>query len=879
MGNSEDFQHQFASLMKNILHCAVTETTKLFESSVHEMRAELMRIRKQNDNVKDNDTFTICLKQGGCVPNCQGNPCKQDKGVQCVTSTQVEESSSSSQHDDSDKNRFSDLFPGFLPNENQQFTLLFIKPEEPDMCDYTPACLLPNLADNQPRPILVQHIKAPIINQEAGLFPGRLSPCQGLPDIPTGPSTHNHTASPPRSVQEPSAPDEQSQKLNPLQGVHASVDPLTDRLEEKPVMLLQPPTPSSISSQRDATDGSISAAPKDVAKVSYEDHPRRLSARKSKSVYRRTVDLEIPQPSAENITQANDISSPTCLASAEICQETSKKSSKQLSWNTHQDQPRRSSARQSKSVYRRLVDLETPQLCAESIQRNNDTSEATCHVPTQILKKTEKNSEQPSKNQLDKQENDRDDIIKRQKNQCEVCELVLSSATALKHHWKLHRAERDSVCYRCGKICPDDRSLRCHLLIHTLDKSPQQTEDVSTPKTDQADSEIDQQSLIPIQEIRQDRCKKLNARKSVYRPLVDLETTQPSPENVPQTNEPSVSTCYATTKVKKETDNNSFRQHNKKSYKNQPGTRHRHTRHQCNVCGRILRSSPSLIYHLRVHKGERPFACDRCGKAFLDNTGLRRHLLIHTSDKRNHGSEDGAVRSEIDQQSMQSRQKTPQHQPRRLSPRQSKSIYRRQVDLEAPQRSSENIQQSSALLHHQSVHMERPVVCDWCGKTFLDEQGLRRHSVIHTKERRHQCLQCGRKFLYRYQLTHHHHTKHTDERPPPCKICGKRFVSKATADVHMRLHSGERRHSCIVCSKEFVGEKALKGHMLRHREKSYSCLTCGKRFVNRSDLKTHERIHTGEKPYECEICGMSFRQASHLRSHVRNRHNSLSQDS
>ncbi|XP_041954909.1 zinc finger protein 420-like [Alosa sapidissima] len=981
MGNSEDFQRQFAALMKNILHSAVTETTKLFESAMHEMKTELMWIRKQNDKVTDN--ATICSKQGGCIPNCQGNPCKRDIGVQCATPTLVEESNSSSQHEDIDKNRLSDLFPGFLQDENQQFTLLFIKPEEPDMCDYTPACLLPKLADNQPRPILVQHIEAPIMNQETGLLLGRLSPCQGLTDNPTAPSTHNHTASPPQSVQEPSAPETlQSQKLNPLQEFHASVDPLPDRVEEKPVLLLQPPTPTSYSTQRDATDGSISAAPKDVAKVSYGDQPRRLSARKSKSVYRRAVDLEIPQPSSENIPQANDAISPTRLAPAEVHKETSKKSSKQLSrnqidknqndreqhrtnkrqknqcevcdlvlssssalkhhWkvhgaerdsvcyrcgkifpndrslkchlrthtlgkpqssedvatleiepadsdidqeslglhqNTHQDQPRRLSARKSKSVYRRLVDQETPQLRAENTQHRNDTSEPTCHVPTKIPQKTEKNSEQPSRNQLDKHENEKPDMIKRQKNQCEVCELVLSSASALKHHWKVHRAERDSVCYRCGKIFPDDRSLRCHLLIHTLGKSNQQPEDAATPKTEPADCELDQQSLISLQRVNQDQSRKLNARKSVYRRLVDLETTRPSPENIPQSNEPSASTCYVATKVYKKTDK-SFRQHSRnKSYKNQPGRNHRH-KNQCKVCGRVLCSASSLLHHQRVHKGERPFACDECGKAFFDKKGLRRHLFIHTLDKRNRCSEDVAITKtdnvdcEIDQQSMRSLQKTNQDQPRRISARKSKSVYRRQVDLEAPQPSSENIQQSSALLHHQRVHMDRPFVCDRCGKTFPDEQGLRRHSVIHTK-RRHQCLQCGRTFLYRYLLTHHHQIKHTDEKPSPCRVCGKRFASKASAAAHIRLHSGERLHSCIVCSKEFVEEKSLKIHMLRHGEKSYSCLTCGKRFVNRSDLKTHERIHTGEKPYECKICGMSFRQSSHLRSHVSNRHNHL----
>lgn len=80
MASSEDFQRQFACLMKNLLRSAVTETTKLFESTVHEMRTELMR-RKQNERIKDN--VTICSNQGESILNCQGIPCKQDIGIQC----------------------------------------------------------------------------------------------------------------------------------------------------------------------------------------------------------------------------------------------------------------------------------------------------------------------------------------------------------------------------------------------------------------------------------------------------------------------------------------------------------------------------------------------------------------------------------------------------------------------------------------------------------------------------------------------------------------------------------------------------------------------------------------------------------------------------
>lgn len=921
MGNSEDFQRQFTCLMKNLMHSAVTETTKLFESTVHEMRTELMQ-RKQNDRIKDN--VTICSEQGGCMRNCK------DIGIQCVVSSSPAEESRipSSQHEDEDKTRFSDLFPGFPPEENGQFTLVFIKPEEPDMCDYTPACLLPKVAGKQP--FVVQRIEAPIINQEAEQFLGRLSPYQGLSDHPF---THNHSASPPpHPLVTP-----QSQESNPPDNPYASLELMPDRLEENPVTPLQPLAPTATSSQADVANGRTSASPE------HGDQPRRLSARKSKSVYRRLVTLETAQLGAENIPKTNDTCSPICHVPAESHKETDKKSSEQLisnqtkmidknqnegqqpgitqklknqcevcelvlssasalrhHWKVHgagkdsvcymcgkifpndrslkshllihtmgkhnhcsddegteangemdqeilglqqnsaQDQPRRLSARKSKSVYRRPVDLKSPRPSVDIFQQTNDTSSSTCLVPTNVLKKTDNNFKCVSRDQPDKNQDDKLLIDQRQKNQCEVCGLALNSASALKQHWNVHRTDTDSVCYWCGKIFPNDRSLRCHEFIHTMGKP--HSEDEAMPKTEQTECKIDQEVLGLYPNTHQDQPRRFSARKSksIYRRPVDLVTTQPRVENVWQTQRPGVSTYHIATEVHKRTDRKNFRPPSKsKSYKNQQGSIHRH-KNQCELCGRILCSASSLLHHLRLHYGERPFVCDRCGKAFAYQKGLRRHLQeVH---KKISGDPSGI------------------------------QANKHQCGI-----CGTSLISAASLLFHQRVHRERSFACDQCGKTFPDEQDLRRHTVIHTRDKRYQCLQCGRTFPYRCLLARHQ-IEHTGERPFPCGLCGKRFASRVSKAIHTRVHAGERPHRCTLCNKTFTKKALLKAHMLKHREeKPFSCLTCGKRFGYRNSLKIHERIHTGEKPYDCKMCGKSFRQSANLRYHVSKQHISLSQ--
>lgn len=50
--SKEDFQTQFATLMDTALRTAVSETTKLFETMVNELKAEISRVKSENEDLK-----------------------------------------------------------------------------------------------------------------------------------------------------------------------------------------------------------------------------------------------------------------------------------------------------------------------------------------------------------------------------------------------------------------------------------------------------------------------------------------------------------------------------------------------------------------------------------------------------------------------------------------------------------------------------------------------------------------------------------------------------------------------------------------------------------------------------------------------------------
>ena len=242
-------------------------------------------------------------------------------------------------------------------------------------------------------------------------------------------------------------------------------------------------------------------------------------------------------------------------------------------------------------------------------------------------------------------------------------------------------------------------------------------------------------------------------------------------------------------------------------------------RPQCSVCGRRFVCQRSLNKHMTIHTGEKPYKCSFCNKKYRDCHQLTLHELGHKG----------------------------------LLP-QCNVCGGRYVKL------------SAHMLTHSTDNFVH--VCSICNKAFRLAGRLRKHMLTHSGERPYTCADCGGLFRCSSHLKTHMLT-HTKVKNHVCSVCGKTFAQNVQLKTHMRRHGGEKTYCCETCGKAFMLQSGLARHRTIHTsEKPFSCGTCGKQFRADTALWRHKMIHSGEQPYECSVCGMKFNQSCSMKRHM-----------
>ncbi|KAG0422337.1 hypothetical protein HPB47_001840, partial [Ixodes persulcatus] len=312
--------------------------------------------------------------------------------------------------------------------------------------------------------------------------------------------------------------------------------------------------------------------------------------------------------------------------------------------------------------------------------------------------------------------------------------------------------------------------------------------------------------------------------------------------------------------------------------------------HECNVCHKVFQRKYGLKRHLMMHTGEKKYKCSLCDLRFTHPYNRKRHVIRHQ------------------QKEERVKQRKQQQQQQQLSP-----SKQQQQPQQQQQQQQQRTTTSSSLMtrsRHRRNWRNPPVLvepslwaCPHCRLMFYSVEVLDIHVPIHSaavipadeegsnsKTRLEECPECCSSFLTRAELMKHVgiHGKRgpprgdRKEAAPPtdslprlhkCGLCYKGFATNERLSKHLQVHSNEdaKPLKCHLCDKRFLNNSALTGHLRSHSngERFFECPICKEKFHVITALKDHVYSHYENGMYTCPTCKKKFLEYNQVRKHIR----------
>ncbi|XP_077303356.1 zinc finger protein 646 [Lithobates pipiens] len=349
---------------------------------------------------------------------------------------------------------------------------------------------------------------------------------------------------------------------------------------------------------------------------------------------------------------------------------------------------------------------------------------------------------------------------------------------------------------------------------------------------------------------------------------------------------------------------------------------------RCEICGRSYRHAGSLINHKQTHKTG-VFRCSICQKRFFNLMAMKNHNRIHFELKRHKCLDCGkafrlrkqldthqrlhwqraAIRKSGRRKRLSTRcRKFPQMQQRKITPlceditleqadcsgkKSSDSSVKRELDPDSRpyqcEQCGRSYRHAGSLFNHKKSHKMGQYCCPICHRTYSNLMALKNHERNHYEAKRHHCLQCGKAFKWKRQLTRHLFVHAQEESQSNSQPPIERNAS-AVDDHQAERSTGFRKRSRKSSSPISRTSKKQRSYFGNNAPftKDPVCTACGVLFSSSDELRKHACSESlikmpntdneelgkntlskedSERPYGCDVCGRTYRHAGSLLNH------------